>query len=48
LVELGLQLDIERADREQIEAEVCELKQNSPPAATGSAQLTADVVRLFS
>jgi hypothetical protein len=47
-VEWGLQLDIERVDRNEIEAELCELKQNSPLAATVSAKLTADVVRLLS
>jgi len=38
--ELRSQVETERADREEIEAELCELKQNSAPAATLSGKLT--------
>jgi ABC-type transporter Mla subunit MlaD len=40
--ELRSQLDTERADREEVEAELSELKQNSAPAATLSENLTPD------
>ena len=35
------------ADREEIEAELCELKQNSAPAATVSEKLTPDAATIF-
>jgi hypothetical protein len=41
-VELRSQLKAERADREEIEAELSELKQNFAPAATVSEKLTSD------
>ncbi|WP_445250852.1 hypothetical protein, partial [Microcoleus sp. OTE_8_concoct_300] len=40
--EFEIQLETERADREEIEAELSELKQNSAPAATLSEKLTPD------
>jgi len=43
-----LQLGTERADREKIEAELSELKQNSAPAATVSEKLTPDAATIFS
>ena len=46
--ELRSQLEIERADREQTEAELFELKQNSAPAATVSEKLTPDVATILS
>jgi hypothetical protein len=39
---------MEYVDREEIEAEFCELKQNSPPATTVSDKLTPDVATLLS
>jgi len=48
LVELRSQLETERADREEIEAELCELKQNSAPAATVSEKLTPDAATILS
>jgi uncharacterized coiled-coil DUF342 family protein len=46
--ELRSQLETERADREEIEAELSELKQNSVPAATLSEKLTADAATILS
>jgi DNA repair exonuclease SbcCD ATPase subunit len=48
LVELRSQLETERADREKIDAELSELKQNSVPAATFSEKLTLDVATILS
>ena len=48
LIELRSQLETERADREEIEAELSELKQNSAPAATLSEKLTPDVATVLS
>ena len=42
VTELRSQLDIERADRQEIEAELSELKQNFAPAATVFENLTPD------
>jgi hypothetical protein len=42
-----LQLEVECADREEIEAELCELKQNSAPAATVSEKLTPDAATIL-
>ncbi|HYO05835.1 MAG TPA: hypothetical protein VER14_02490 [Phototrophicaceae bacterium] len=47
-MELRSQLETERADREEIEAELCELKQNSAPAATVSEKLTPDAATILS
>jgi chromosome segregation ATPase len=46
--ELRSQLETERADREEIEAELSELKQNFVPAATLSEKLTPDVATILS
>jgi uncharacterized protein (DUF3084 family) len=46
--ELRSQLETERADREQIEAEFSGLKQNSAPAARLSEKLTADAATILS
>jgi predicted nucleic acid-binding Zn-ribbon protein len=46
--ELRSQLETERADREEIEAELCELKQNSVPTATLSEKLTPDAATILS
>jgi hypothetical protein len=46
--ELRSQLETERASREEIEAELCELKQNSAPAATVSEKLTSDAATILS
>jgi chromosome segregation ATPase len=46
--ELRSQLETERADREEIEAELSELKQNSVPAATLSEKLTPDAATILS
>jgi uncharacterized coiled-coil DUF342 family protein len=46
--ELRSQLETERDDREEIEAEVSELKQNSAPAATLSEKLTPDAATILS
>jgi len=46
--ELRSQLETERADREEIEAELSELKQNSAPAATLSEKLTPDAATILS
>jgi ABC-type transporter Mla subunit MlaD len=43
-----LQLETERADREEIETKLSELKQNSAPAATLSEKLTPDVSTILS
>jgi len=48
LQELRSQLETERADREEIEAELSELKQNSVSAATLSEKLTADAATILS
>jgi uncharacterized protein (DUF3084 family) len=47
-VELRSQLEKERADRKEIEAELCELKQNSAPAARLSEKLTPDAATILS
>jgi len=46
--ELRSQLETERADREEIEAELSELKQISAPAATLSEKLTPDAATILS
>jgi uncharacterized protein (DUF3084 family) len=46
--ELRSQLETERADREEIEAELSELKQNSAPAARLSEKLTPDAATVLS
>jgi ABC-type transporter Mla subunit MlaD len=46
--ELRSQLKTERADREKIETELSELKQNSAPAATLSEKLTPDAATVLS
>ena len=46
--ELRSQLETERASREEIEAELCELKQNFAPAATLSEKLTSDAATILS
>jgi len=46
--ELRSQLETERTSREEIEAELCELKQNSAPAATVSEKLTSDAATILS
>jgi len=46
--ELRSQLETERADREKIEAELSELKQNSVPAARLSEKLTPDAATILS
>jgi hypothetical protein len=46
--ELRSQLETERADREEIEAELSPLKQNSVPAATVSEKLTPDAATILS
>jgi len=48
LVELRSQLETERADQEEIEAKLSELKQNSAPAATVSEKLTLDAATILS
>ena len=48
VIELRSQLETERTDREEIEAELSELKQNSAPAATVSEKLTPDVPTILS
>jgi hypothetical protein len=47
-VELRSQLETERADRKEIEAELCELKQNSAPAARLFKELTLRLVIILS
>jgi ABC-type transporter Mla subunit MlaD len=46
--ELRSQLETERADREEIDAELSELKQNSVPAATLFEKLTPDAATVLS
>jgi uncharacterized protein (DUF3084 family) len=46
--ELRSQLETERADREEIEAEFSELKQNSASAARLSEKLTPDAAAILS
>jgi ABC-type transporter Mla subunit MlaD len=46
--ELRSQLETERVDREEIKAELSELKQNSAPAATVSEKLTPDAATILS
>jgi chromosome segregation ATPase len=46
--ELRLQLETERASREEIEAELSELKQNSVPAAKLSEKLASDAATILS
>jgi chromosome segregation ATPase len=48
VAELRAQLETERADREEIETELSELKQNSAPAATVSEKLTFDAATILS
>jgi hypothetical protein len=47
-VELRSQLDTERADREQIEAELSEGKENSAPVAEHSQKLAPDAATILS
>ena len=46
--DLRSQLETERTDRDEIEAELSELKQNSAPAARLSEKLTPDVATILS
>jgi ABC-type transporter Mla subunit MlaD len=46
--ELRSQLETEHADREEIEAELSELKQNPAPAATLFEKLTPDAAIILS
>jgi DNA repair exonuclease SbcCD ATPase subunit len=46
--ELRSQLETERADREKIEVELSELKQDSVPAATVPKKLTPDAATILS
>ncbi len=48
LMELRSQLETERTDREEIEAEFSELKQNFAPAATVWEKLTPDATTILS
>jgi chromosome segregation ATPase len=48
VIELRSQLQKERVSREEIEAELSELKQNSAPAATLSGKLTPDTATVLS
>jgi hypothetical protein len=48
LMELRSQLETERADREEIEAQLSPLKQDSAPAATLSKKLTPDAATILS
>jgi chromosome segregation ATPase len=48
VAELRSQLELERADREEIEAELSKKKQNSAPAARLSEKLTPDVATILS
>jgi len=48
LKELQLQLETERADREEVEAELSELKQNFVPATTLSEKSTPDAATILS
>jgi hypothetical protein len=47
-VEVRSQLEAEHASREEIEAELSQLKQNSAPAATVFKKLTLDAATIFS
>ncbi|MBD0395214.1 MAG: hypothetical protein ICV52_15525 [Microcoleus sp. C1-bin4] len=47
-MELRSQFEIECANREETEAELFELKQNSAPAATVFEKLTPDVATILS
>jgi len=46
--ELRSQLETERADRDEIKAELSELKQNSAPAARLSEKLTPEAATILS
>ena len=48
LAEVRSQLETERADREEIETELSELKQNSAPAATLSEKLIPNAATILS
>ena len=48
VAELRSQLETERADREEIEAELSELKQDFAPAATVPKKLTPDAATILS
>jgi peptidoglycan hydrolase CwlO-like protein len=48
VAELQSQLETERVDREEIEAELSELKQISAPAATFSEKLTSEAATILS
>lgn len=48
LAEARSQLATERADREEIEAQLSELKQNSAPAARLSEEVTPDAATILS
>jgi chromosome segregation ATPase len=48
VIELRSQLETERANREKIEGELSELKQNSAPAATLSEKLTPNAATILS
>jgi peptidoglycan hydrolase CwlO-like protein len=48
VAEMRSQLQKERADREEIDAELSELKQNSAPAARLSEKLTSDAATILS
>jgi hypothetical protein len=48
LAEARSQLEAERANREETEAELFELKQNSAPAATVPEKLTPDAATILS
>ncbi len=48
LASLREQLETERADREEIQAELSELKENSAPAAAHSQKLTPDAATILS
>jgi len=48
VIELRSQLETEHANREKIEAELSELKQNSAPAATLSEKLTPNAATILS
>jgi galactitol-specific phosphotransferase system IIB component len=48
LKELQLQLETERADREEVEAELSELKQNFVPTTTLSEKSTPDAATILS
>ncbi len=47
-VEVRSQLETERADRKEIEAELCKLKQNSAPVARLFEKLTPDAAIILS